>query len=215
MTNLIKLLIILSLFVNSTIFGEKYYNNEYFKFILPEKIDIINGTILNDFENKFIIFIDIRTPDNLLGGIEKFRKINDEFNKNVPPDIPNIPANFIKYEKIDNKKISIDFLFGFDPSDNYICKRICFIKSNKLISITISYFFSQKDKDFYMNVLDIIDNYQKRIYKRFAKDNNEMSKVMIEIEKDIKDKQKQNIFPKEMIMLYKNFDLIFNSLEIK
>ena len=42
-----------------------------------------------------------------------------------------------------------------------------------------------------------------------------MSKVMIEIEKDIKDKQKQNIFPKEMIMLYKNFDLIFNSLEIK
>ena len=169
--------------------------------------------------NNYYIRIYVQKPEDLLDGVEQFNKIKRDIENDIYPDIPNIPACFIKFKKINKIKIGIDFHMGYDVFDGVIGKRIFFIKNNKLVSIFLQYEFpAPKDMNDKKNIKlifqDIEDKYYKQAKNNGIKIEDSDSYVINEIDEYIqKNKNKKTEMPQEVVKLFVLFDKLLSSLK--
>jgi len=193
-----------------------YQNKETgFSFIIPK--GCIIGT--EDKGDNYYIRIYIRNPEKLLDGVEQFNKIKNDIENNIYPHIPNIPSSFIKFQKIGNTKIGIDFNTGYDPYDGIIGKRIFFIKNNRFITIYLNYEYEgPKDENDKNNLKIIFNEIEEKYYKKAKSegivDNNIGSYIINEIDKYIhENKDKKTEIPDEVVKLFMLFDELVSSLK--
>ena len=193
-----------------------YKNNEVgFSFKIPKDSYLGNE---DKGLNNYYIRIYVQKPEDILGGVNKFNEIKSNIEKNIYPNIPNIPANLIKYKKIGRTKIGIDFHRGYDIFSGVIGKRIFFIKNNRLVSIFFQYEFNgpkdMNDKDNLQMVFEeIVDKYYKEAQNKGIK-KNQGSYVVKEIENYImKNKNKKTEIPEEIVKLFILFDKLLDSLK--
>jgi len=177
--------------------GKKYY---YFK----EK-----GT-------DYYIRIYVDKPEDLLDGVEQFNKIKNDIENNRYPDIPNIPAMFLRFKIINSIKVGLDFHTGYDVYDGVFGLRIFFIKNNRLVTIYLQYEFTGpkddlSDKD---NLKLRYQAIEKKYYEKAEKEGVPANKqdvyVINKIAKDIKGNKTE--MPKEIVTLFHKFDKLVGSL---